>query len=1138
MKTLRNLTVIVASLLTVAASAQERLTSADQITTGWYRLKCTVAAESEAAYVGCYWLNAAQEYEQNANSHYPILLQTSPATPADDDATYYIHLVRNESAIYVQSANGHFLESHAFSTITPWAASFKYSDQGFAIGPGWRNWPTLGNIIGLQAASAGKYLYDIFPVNPAEASLDAWQVEMKGIHETSTEAYRHTQVACSTNGLKGLQKVYDKGFFFLPTGTTPQPTDFTVEGETPKVTIDAENKTVTLTFESNAVDVVEVKQGYQTAGRGNERTLLLRIDLQRNVTGAKLTALGIKLNEETRRNISALSLWQTAGTEFFAIRSPNSLGTFEPTADDLTIPLDYTMKSGTNHLWLTATVNADATLGEALDAALTSITISANGEEKTVDVAATVGDPAGVARIFATQSFAFIPSTDNCQFYRIPAMILDKEGNIVVAADRRYGSNSDLGNHKIDVSIRRSEDGGHTWSAQNIIAVGDGKETATYGYGDPALARTQNGRLICVMAAGSVMYWNGMRNAAICLSDDNGLTWTKPRQLYSSNFTDAVNGTTNSLGFYGNFISSGKGLTTKDGTVMFTNNCLTYEDKSTPQCYIIYSTDDGDSWTLGPGNAYRGCDESKLEQMNNGDLLVSVRQSGARGFNTGSTDASTWDSQWRNSQISGNACNADILYYSRSTEGQRDIMLHSYINSSSRENLTLAMSIDQGASWQDFMNIQPGGSCYSTMVRLPNGDLALLYEDESYSAGNGYAINFLTITEEQINAFADEMKANVGKEYQRALDKLENGGVYYFATNYLNDEPVRGIYYLKADGTLTTNGMEAKYFTLQKRAVGGGFMPIGWKSGQFTNPTNATTNTTYIRTDSQNRDTWEAQVITLGDNGFYAIRATNAPTDDKWGSNAYWTTDSEGNATYDLKGGAHYIWRIVKVGSTPRFDANQTYRIKTPGQDNEYAAMVIGSTQPNPEGVAIFGYSNIENLKENNPKKEFTHDFYLIPVANQLGSFQIKGANIKVQNADVYATGPEVSTPGATWNGTGATPVSIRIQKIEMEGATGFVLQAPYACGFRNGQRLGNNAGGSIINNRDDASLDDCLWEILTTDEDIALGIQSPYMLPSHQAEAGSRLLFSPNGQRLQQPRRGLNIIRHSDGSVQKVIKK
>lgn len=1103
------------AVVLIAWAENDPVTSKADLQTGWYRIQCK-ADNANSAYVGRYVYNGAKEYVQNNQHCYPLFMQVPAAEPAADDATYYIRLERNGNDIYVQSANGHYINFYTAGSTSPVALDFTYSGTGFQIGQYWAFFPSLDNILG-KAAGASAYRFAIYPVAPSEAGLEAWQMVFNGKNETNALVYYHTQVACATTGLKGLQKVYNKGFFFLPAGVTPQPSDFTVEGDSPAVSIDEATKTITLTFESNAIDVAEVKQGYQTAGRGNERQLLLRIDLQRNVTGAKLTGLGIRLDEETRRNIGTLSLWQTTGTEFYANTKPTSLSTIEPTANELTLPLDYTMKSGINHLWLTASVNADATLGEAIDAALMSITFTADGEEKTVDVAASLGNPNGVAHIFATQSFAYVPTTDNCQFYRIPAMMLDQQGNIVVAADRRYNSNSDLGNHKIDVSIRRSEDGGHTWSAQNIIATGDGKNTATYGYGDPALARTQSGRLICVMAAGSVMYWNGMRNAAICISDDNGLTWTKPRQLYTRNFTDAVNGKKNSLGFYGNFISSGKGLTTKDGTVMFTNNCLTYDDKSTPQCYIIYSTDNGDSWTLGPGNAYRGADESKLEQMNNGDLLVSVRQSGARGFNTGSADASAWDSQWRNSQISGNACNADILYYSRSTEGQRDIMLHSYINSGSRENLTLAMSIDQGASWQNFMNIQPGGSCYSTMVRMPDGSVALLYEDESYSAGNGYAINFLTITEEQINAFADQLKADTDEDYQRALDELENGGVYYFATNYLNDEPVRGIYYLKADGTLTTDGQQAKYFTLQKRAIGGGYKPIGWKSGQFTNPTNATTNTKYIRTSSQNRDNWEAQVITRNADGFYAIRATNAATEETWGSNAYWTTDAEGNATYDLKGGAHYIWRIVKVGTTPRFESGQTYKIITGYEDNGYTL-------------------------EANGRLELVGDI------EKSHNFTIESASEGFIITD-KETGKQVARPNSSGLWTlSATAAQCRIQKVNFDGEEFYMIQAPFADKYANAAIEWNATGMNAteatgIVSSETRNTENTFWKILPSD--IALDISLPtdkdwggtFSLPTGDGR-GSARFFAPNGQRLQQPQQGLNIVRRPDGSVLKVLKR
>ena len=865
---------------------------------------------------------------------------------------------------------------------------------------------------------------------------------------------------------------------------------------------------------------ISVKQGYQTVGRNSTKALLLRINIPGNIENATIDKISVALKGNTLKNISQLQVYQTNNQEFYADDAPRKIGEVKPTTENVEIPIaNYTLRSGSNLLWLTAAINTDATLADFVDARLTQIAYTHEGESQTLDIPQNIGDPNGQAQIFNVQSLAYVPTTDNCQYYRIPAMIVDQQGNIVIAADRRYGSNADLGNHKIDVSVRRSLDGGRTWSKQNIIAIGDGKTTADFGYGDPALARTPSGRLICVMAAGSTMYWNGMRNAAICMSDDNGVTWTQPRQLYESHFTDAVNGKTNAFGFYGNFVSSGKGLTTRDGVVMFTNNCLTYENKNTPQCYILWSADNGENWTIGPANAYAGCDESKLEQLNNGDLMVSVRQSGARGFNTGSADATKWDTQWRNDQISGNACNADILYYSRSTEGKRDIIIHSYIKSSARENLTLAMSIDQGATWHDFMNIQPGGSCYSTMQRLNDGSLAVLYEDESYSVGNGYAINFVTVTEEQINAFADQLKQETSEEYQKALDQLENGGVYYFATNYLDDQPFRGFFYLKADGTLTTDISLATYFTFQRKAISNGFKPIGWKSGLFTNPTNANTNTPYIRTDKQNRDTWEAQVITCNADGLYAIRATNAPTETTWGSNAYWTTDADGHATYDLKGAPHYIWRIIRAGATPRFDASTTYRI---------ISHLQGGYAMESENCFLTYYGGID---------DFADDFIFQAVPNETGAFTIRNKR----------TGNYVSqTDSKGYWSFGETAAQFRIQQIDNDDKESiFIIQAPFDYKFANltvdclvnpDTQLGGNF--RILNYDHYGS--NAYWEIMTTEEAMLTDIQLPSSNTHHPTPITQHpaSIFSIDGARRAHLQQGLNIIQQGQAPAKKVIVK
>ena len=263
------------------------------------------------------------------------------------------------------------------------------------------------------------------------------------------------------------------------------------------------------------------------------------------------------------------------------------------------------------------------------------------------------------------------------------------------------------------------------------------------------------------MAAGNKMWGSnatdGMMYAGYALSADNGKSWSLTRNLFASDLFTDENNADGSLSVANIFTSSGKGLTTTDGVIMFTTNCRKPGTSSPNLCYILYSTDNGSSWRLSNALAYSGCDESKLEQLNDGSLLLSVRQSGNRGWNTGTYvkngDGSVtfeWGTQYRSADLWGNACNADMVYYSRQSATEPDIMLHSYINSSGRESLQIAMSLDGGKTWNSVYNIQPNGSCYSTMVVLPDGTLALLYEDESYSAGNGYAINFVTITREQI----------------------------------------------------------------------------------------------------------------------------------------------------------------------------------------------------------------------------------------------------------------------------------------------------------------------------------------------------------------------------------------------------
>ena len=684
---------------------------------------------------------------ENSDSHYLFNIGTAPSGVATSAAKYLVRLVdAGDGNYYVQNGFGNYFGvfEHSAQVAVVQDASVPIAVKKIAN--------TDGHFY-LQCVSTGVVL----DANDLSSGIDK-----------ATVVGWNTNVPSSVNG--------NNDWAFYPVNLSDIPAEIAL-------------------FDGD----VSVTRGYQTTGRGNADALLLRIDMTPSQALQKAT-FRVALDEATLNNISSLYIYDTKATEFIANIPDAPVGR----NDEISAITGVTVENitvGLHRFWLCATVKDDAELGAILKPSLVAIDYTSSADAS-FDASA-VGNPNRQGmKVFDQQMFVFKPTTDNCRFYRIPAMILDKDGNIVIAADKRYNSNSDLGSHKIDVVSKRSEDGGRTWQDYATIAVGDGSTAAYFGYGDAALARATNGDLVCIMASGSKMWGYGMVTAGFAKSSDDGKTWTLVKNLLDSPaFYDESNND-GSLSVNNIFTTSGKGLTTTDGVIMFTTNCRRADTGNTALCYILYSTDNGSHWRLSNALAYSGCDESKLEQRNDGSLLLSVRQSGNRGWNTATytknddgTVTFNWGTQWRTSDIWGNACNADILYYSRKSDTTPDIMLHSFINTSGRESLQLSMSLDAGESWNGVYNIQPNGSCYSTMITLPNGNVAILFEDESYSADNGYAINFVTITREQIL----DWFVKAGGELPTGIEiihnsqfTIENDAVYNLSGQRLN-KPAKGV---------------------------------------------------------------------------------------------------------------------------------------------------------------------------------------------------------------------------------------------------------------------------------------------------------------------------------------------------------
>lgn len=160
------------------------------------------------------------------------------------------------------------------------------------------------------------------------------------------------------------------------------------------------------------------------------------------------------------------------------------------------------------------------------------------------------------------------------------------------------------------------------------------------------------------------------------------------------------------------------------------------------------------------------------------------------------------------------------------------------------------------------------------------------------------------------------------QQYAAAQKTIEYEKKYGIYTTFNGKEEGTRRYYLTTEGYLTTEPTEACLFTFHKTEGDGLYCSPGWKlDACFSNPKlsengGATGNLNpqgHILTDvGNNRIDWEGQVWYLDDNGRYAVRATNAVSNE-WGAATFWSvldTDSDGRPEADYSWSPAFIWQL------------------------------------------------------------------------------------------------------------------------------------------------------------------------------------------------------------------------------------
>lgn len=335
------------------------------------------------------------------------------------------------------------------------------------------------------------------------------------------------------------------------------------------------------------------------------------------------------------------------------------------------------------------------------------------------------------------------------QYWRIPALVTAADNSLVAVVDKRGSSLGDLPN-TISIMSRRSTDNGKNWSEPVVVAQGGNGKT----YGDPAVVLDKKtGNLIC-MFVGDQGLWNATpynrQGIYVSKSTDNGVSWSEPVAI-----TDQVYA--NHSSWYAGFAGSGHGLCLKDGRLMFVLAIRATSATGVPlHNYAIYSDDGGDNWTLSTNAATTVGDEAKVVELEDGDILMSIRNpsKGNRIFCKSTDRGQTWGKAYFETELKDPACNGDIIRYSYSTdEGSegKSRLLHSLPESTTtRENVTVYLSEDDGETWPIKKRLVDGYSAYSSLTVLPDGTIGALVEEGKWDSNlpgeDGFQLVFYRFT--------------------------------------------------------------------------------------------------------------------------------------------------------------------------------------------------------------------------------------------------------------------------------------------------------------------------------------------------------------------------------------------------------
>lgn len=324
-------------------------------------------------------------------------------------------------------------------------------------------------------------------------------------------------------------------------------------------------------------------------------------------------------------------------------------------------------------------------------------------------------------------SHLFRSGEEGYKCFRIPAIVTTGEGTVLAFAEGRKNGCGDTGN--IDLVVKRSEDGGITWSALSVV-WDDGDNVC----GNPApVADRKTGNIILLST------WNlgsdhesqiidgtsrDTRRIFALTSTDDGRSWSAAKEItrtvkrpdWTWYATGPVNGIQVGKGKY-----KGRLVIPCDHIEAGTKKYFSH---------TIHSDDGGATWSLGGSTPADQVNESTVAELPGGRLMLNMRNYTSvriRQTSVSSDGGESWSALKGDTALIEPVCQASLLSYK--PRFRRPVLAFSNpASQASRTSMTVRISIDGGESWKLKQVIHDGPAAYSNLVALPNGNLACLYE--------------------------------------------------------------------------------------------------------------------------------------------------------------------------------------------------------------------------------------------------------------------------------------------------------------------------------------------------------------------------------------------------------------------------